>query len=140
MSNDFTINNTISSVSKTSILITFRVYGDTVYKQYAINWIVTGSNADFVEIKYNCHLCVNTSQGTDARSETFTGVTRFIGYASLSVNVYLSSFSLKNNNSLFHYVASSVTIQSGTNIIIYKFSVTENNALKDLCFTTLIFC
>lgn len=101
---------------------------------------MTAAGANFVEVLYNCFLCATLSTGKDLRVEPRTGVTIFIGYSSLFVNVYLSGFSLHNSEGLTNYLSASAEIPGGTNIINYQFTTNENNTVNNLCYTTIVFC
>jgi hypothetical protein len=98
-----------------------KVEGDTTICMYTINWIVVGDAIDFAEIKLNCTLCPQLNTGFGFRSQNFSGRTKFIGYTSLDVRVYISGFWMKNAIGLVNYLLLDASIPKNTNIINYVF-------------------
>lgn len=72
--------------------------------------------------------------------DSLTGVTTFVNYATLAVNVYLSGFWLTNSIGLINYLSASASIPGGSTTINYQFSTNENNTVSQICFTTIIYC
>ena len=53
--------------------------------------------------------------------------------------MYLAGFRVHNSEGITNYLASTVTIPTGTNILEYTFTTNENNTVISICYTTLIF-